>query len=354
LKLMGMKLTERRPRSLYGKIRGITHMDWTEKRVLITGAGGFIGSHLTERLLALGARVKAFVMYNSFNRWGWIDTFPEEETRRLDVICGDIRERDIVKVALKDVDIVFHLAALIAIPYSYVSPSSYVKTNIEGILNLLQIARESKVERIIHTSTSEVYGTAQYVPIDEKHPLQGYSPYSASKIGADMIVESFHRCFDLPVTTLRPFNTYGPRQSSRAVIPTIIVQLLTRDKLKLGSLHPVRDFTYVSDTVEGFIKAAETKGINGEIINLGFAQGISMRELAEELMKVVGRKVSIECDRERIRPAKSEVRKLICNNQKAKEMLGWRPKISMDEGLGRTIKWFRENLKEYKADLYTV
>ena len=329
-------------------------MDWTNKKVLITGAEGFIGSHLTERLLSLGAKVKAFVMYNSFNKWGWIDTYKSREKNELNVICGDIREADLLKVILKDVDIVFHLAALIAIPYSYASPSSYVKTNIEGTLNLLQIALDSGVEKFIHTSTSEVYGTAKYVPIDEKHPLQGQSPYSASKIGADMIAESFHRSFDLPVTTVRPFNTYGPRQSARAIIPTLIVQMLKSDMIQLGSLHPIRDFTYVADTVESFIKSAEADEINGETINIGSANGISIGELAEKLRKMMKKEVTIESEQKRIRPSKSEVNKLICNNQKAKEMIGWQPKISLDEGLEKTVNWFRANLKEYKGELYNI
>ncbi len=329
-------------------------MNWANKTVLITGAEGFIGSHLTERLVALGARVKAFVMYNSFNKWGWIDTFHPDKVSSLHVFCGDIREADILKSALQDVDIVFHLAALIAIPYSYTSPSSYIKTNIEGTLNLLQAAQDFKVEKIIHTSTSEVYGTAQYVPIDEKHPLQGQSPYSASKIGADMIAESFYRSFDLPVTTIRPFNTYGPRQSARAIIPTLIVQMLKSDKIQLGSLHPVRDFTYVTDTVEGFIKAAEADGINGEVMNIGSANGISIGGLTEKLMKLIGKEVVIECEEKRVRPCKSEVNRLICNNQKARDSIGWQPEVGLDEGLEKTINWFRENLKEYKADSYTI
>ena len=329
-------------------------MDWKNKTVLITGAECFIGSHLTERLVSLGAKVKAFVMYNSFNRWGWIDTFPSREVNKLNVICGDIREVDILKAALKDVDIVFHLAALIAIPYSYSSPSSYIKTNIEGTLNLLQTALDSGVEKFLHTSTSEVYGTAIYVPIDEKHPLQGQSPYSASKIGADMIAESFHRSFDLPVTTVRPFNTYGPRQSARAIIPTLIVQMLKSDKIQLGSLHPIRDFTYVADTVESFIKAAEADEINGEVINIGSANGISIGELAEKVMKMMKKEVTIESEEKRVRPSKSEVNELICNNQKAKELTGWEPKVSLDEGLEKTINWFKENLKEYKSELYTI
>jgi NAD dependent epimerase/dehydratase len=329
-------------------------MNWAQKKVLVTGAEGFIGSHLTERLVALGAEVKALVMYNSFNTWGWIDTFRPGEKNKMHIICADIREADLLKSTLKDIDIVFHLAALIAIPYSYASPSSYVKTNIEGTLNLLQTALDSGVEKFIHTSTSEVYGTAKYVPIDEKHPLQGQSPYSASKIGADMIAESFHKSFELPVTTVRPFNTYGPRQSARAIIPTLIVQMLKSDKIQLGSLHPVRDFTYVTDTAEGFIKAAEADEINGKVINLGSANGISIGELAEKMMKMLGKEVAIECEEKRVRPPKSELNKLICNNQKAKEMIGWQPKVSLDEGLEKTINWFKENLKEYKSELYTI
>ena len=329
-------------------------MDWTNKKVLITGAEGFIGSHLTEKLVSLGAKVKAFVMYNSFNKWGWIDTFQPAEVNRLDVFCGDIREIDILKTALKDIDIVFHLAALIAIPYSYASPSSYVKTNIEGTLNLLQTALDSGVEKFLHTSTSEVYGTAIYVPIDEKHPLQGQSPYSASKIGADMIAESFYRSFDLPVTTVRPFNTYGPRQSARAIIPTLIVQMLKSNKIHLGSLHPIRDFTYVTDTVEGFIKIVEADNVTGEVINIGSANGISIGMLAEKIMKMMRQEVTIESEEERVRPSRSEVNKLICNNQKAKELIGWKPKVSLDEGLEKTINWFKENLNEYKSKLYNI
>ncbi len=330
-------------------------MNWTTKRVLVTGADGFIGSHLTERLISLGAKVKAFVMYNSLNSWGWIDTFSPETKEALDVVCGDIRETDILKQALKDVDIVFHLAALIAIPYSYASPSSYVKTNIEGTLNLLQAGLERGLEKIIHTSTSEVYGTAQYVPIDEKHPLQGQSPYSASKIGADMMAESFYRSFNLPVTTVRPFNTYGPRQSARAVIPTLILQMLAGTTVRIGSLHPIRDFTYVLDTADGFIKAAETDGINGQVINLGANQGISIGGLAEKLTKMLDLKnIIIECEEERIRPARSEVNRLICNNQKAEKLLGWTPSIGLTDGLVKTIEWLRENRTAYKGMLYNV
>jgi NAD dependent epimerase/dehydratase len=329
-------------------------MDWATKKVLITGADGFIGSHLTQSLIARRAQVKALVMYNSFNTWGWIDTFTPNEKEAVDIFCGDIRETDLLKRALKDVDIVFHLAALIAIPYSYASPSSYVKTNIEGTLNLLQTGLDCGVEKIIHTSTSEVYGTAQYTPIDERHPLQGQSPYSASKIGADMIAESFYRSFNLPVTTVRPFNTYGPRQSARAIIPTLILQMLKGTTIRIGSLHPVRDFTYVSDTVEGFIKAAETDGITGKVINLGANQGISIGELTNTLAKIMKQEVTIECEEERVRPAHSEVNQLLCNNQRARELIKWQPSVSLDAGLSQTINWFRENHRAYKSDLYTI
>ena len=329
-------------------------MDWTTKKVLITGADGFIGSHLTERLISEGAQVRAFVMYNSFNTWGWIDTFSSREKEVVDIVCGDIRETDLLKQALKDVDIVFHLAALIAIPYSYASPSSYIKTNVEGTLNLLQTGLECSVEKIIHTSTSEVYGTAQYIPIDEKHPLQGQSPYSASKIGADMVAESFYRSFNLPVTTVRPFNTYGPRQSARAIIPTLILQMLKDTTIRVGSLHPIRDFTYVGDTVDGFIKAAEADGINGEVINIGSNQGISIGDLTDTLAQIVGKEITIECEEERVRPAHSEVNRLLCNNQRAKELMQWQPTVKLTEGLAKTVSWFEEHQHAYKSNLYNI
>jgi NAD dependent epimerase/dehydratase len=329
-------------------------MDWTTKKVLVTGADGFIGSHLTQSLIARGARVKAFVMYNSFNTWGWIDTFTPADKEAVDVVCGDIRESDILKHALKDVDIVFHLAALIAIPYSYKSPSSYIKTNIEGTLNLLQAGLDCGVEKIIHTSTSEVYGTAHYTPIDEKHPLQGQSPYSASKIGADMLAESFYRTFNLPVTTVRPFNTYGPRQSARAIIPTLILQMLKSTTIRIGSLHPIRDFTYVSDTVEGFIKAAEKDGISGSVLNLGSNKGISIGELTSTLAKIMEKEVTIECEEDRVRPPHSEVNRLICDNQRSQQLIGWQPTVKLMEGLSQTINWFRENQRPYKSEVYTI
>ena len=329
-------------------------MNWKNKKALITGADGFIGSHLTQRLISRGAQVKAFVMYNSFNTWGWIDTFAPSDKEAVEVVSGDIRESDMLKRALKDVDIVFHLAALIAIPYSYASPSSYIKTNIEGTLNLLQTGLDCGVEKIIHTSTSEVYGTAQYIPIDEKHPLQGQSPYSASKIGADMIAESFYRSFDLPITTVRPFNTFGPRQSARAIIPTLILQMLKGTTIRIGSLHPIRDFTYVSDTVEGFIKAAETDGINGRVLNLGSNKGISIGELTSTLARIMEKKVTIECEEDRVRPPHSEVNQLICDNQRAQQLIGWQPMVYLEEGLSKTIEWLKKTRQAYKSDLYNI
>ena len=293
-------------------------------------------------------------MYNSFNTWGWIDTFSARDKEVLDIVSGDIRETDLLKQALKDVDIVFHLAALIAIPYSYASPSSYIKTNVEGTLNLLQTGLECSVEKIIHTSTSEVYGTAQYIPIDEKHPLQGQSPYSASKIGADMVAESFYRSFNLPVTTVRPFNTYGPRQSARAIIPTLILQMLKDTTIRVGSLHPIRDFTYVGDTVDGFIKAAEAEEINGKVINIGSNQGISIGDLTDTLAQIVGKEITVECEEERVRPAHSEVNRLLCNNQRAKELMQWQPTVNLTEGLAKTVNWFKDHQHAFKSTLYNI
>ena len=327
-------------------------MDWKNKKVLVTGACGFIGSHLTERLVSEGAHVRALVQYNSFNSWGWLDS---KKIKNLEVVAGDIRDRDQMGMITKDCDIVFHLAALIAIPYSYQAPSCYVDTNITGTLNILQAARENKVARVIHTSTSEVYGSAQYVPIDEKHPLQGQSPYSASKIGADMMAESFYKSFELPVVTVRPFNTYGPRQSARAVIPTIISQILSgQNEVHIGSLDPVRDLTFVSDTVNGFLKASETKGIEGETINLGTGEGFSVGTILETIFSKTGKKLKVIEDAQRVRPEKSEVLKLISNNTKAKTLLGWEPKVDLDTGLSQTIEWFRHNQHHYKPFQYNV
>ncbi|MBZ4644155.1 MAG: NAD-dependent dehydratase [Deferribacteraceae bacterium] len=330
-------------------------MYWKRKKVLITGSEGFIGSHLTERLVELGADVTAFVLYNSFNSWGWIDTFDSEVKKQIKVFTGDVRDENCMKEAVKGIDVIFHLAALIAIPYSYYAPSSYVDTNIKGTLNVLQACREHGVEKIVHTSTSETYGTAQYVPIDEKHPLQGQSPYAASKIGADVIAESYYRSFNVPVAIIRPFNTYGPRQSARAVIPTIISQILDGKKqIKLGSLTPTRDLNYVKDTVEGFVKVAESEKAVGTVTNIGTGKEISIGDLAQKIINLIGRNVEIICDEHRIRPERSEVNRLCANNRKAFEIAGWKPKYTLDEGLTETIEWIKNNLRYYKTDIYNV
>lgn len=326
-----------------------------EKKVLVTGADGFIGSHLTEELVKKGYRVKAFVLYNSFNTWGWLDTLPKEIKEKIEIFQGDVRDPNGVRKAVEDVDAIFHLAALIAIPYSYHSPDTYVDTNIKGTLNVLQAARDAKIERVLVTSTSEVYGTAQYVPIDEKHPFQGQSPYSATKIGADRLAESFYRSFELPVTIVRPFNTYGPRQSARAVIPTIAMQLLAgKEEIKLGSLSPTRDFNYVKDTVNGFIKIYESSKTIGEEINIATQQEISIGALAEELIRQINPNAKIVCDEQRLRPVKSEVNRLLGSNQKIKELTDWKPEYSFEQGLAETIEFFKQNLDKYKVDIYNV
>ena len=327
------------------------------KRILVTGADGFIGSHLVEDLLKSGYQVKAFVYYNSFNSWGWIDTFPKHIKEKIEIFSGDIRDPNGVKTAMENCDIVFHLAALIGIPFSYHSPDSYVDTNIKGTLNILQAARQLKTERVLVTSTSEVYGTAQYVPIDENHPYQGQSPYSASKIGADRIAESFYRSFNLPVTIVRPFNTYGPRQSARAIIPTIIIQLINNfKKIKLGNLSPTRDFVYVKDVVNGFIEIAKSNKTIGEEINIATQSEISIEDLAKEIIKQINPKAEIVCDKERVRPEKSEVDRLYGSNEKIKKLTNWQPKYTLSKGLKETIKWFlkKENITQYKADIYNV
>lgn len=325
------------------------------KKVLVTGADGFIGSHLTENLLEKGYEVKAFTLYNSFNTWGWLDSLPKEKLNQIEIFCGDVRDPNGVREAMKGVDAVFHLAALIAIPFSYHSPDSYVDTNIKGTLNILQAARDLDTERILITSTSEVYGTAQYVPIDEKHPFQGQSPYSATKIGADRLAESFYRSFGLPVSIVRPFNTYGPRQSARAVIPTIITQLLAgREEIKLGSLTPTRDFNYVKDTTAGFIAIAESEQTVGEEINIATQREISIGELAKEIMNQINPKARIFCDEERLRPEKSEVNRLLGSNEKIKELTNWRPQYTFEQGIAETIEWISRHLDSYKYDIYNV
>lgn len=327
------------------------------KKILVTGADGFIGSHLVEGLLEKGCRVRAFVFYNSFNSWGWLDTFRKEKLAELDVFTGDIRDPNGVREAMIGMDIVFHLAALIAIPFSYHSPDSYVDTNIKGTLNVLQAARETGCSRVLITSTSEVYGTAQYVPIDERHPFQGQSPYSATKIGADRIAESFYRSFNTPVTIVRPFNTYGPRQSARAVIPTIITQLLNgTTEVKLGSVHPTRDFNYVQDTVNGFLAIAETEATIGEEINIAYQQEISIGQLAREIIDQINPAAIIVSDNQRVRPEKGEVERLLGSNEKIRRLTGWQPEHTLKRGIRETIEWFKneENLQRYKFNIYNV
>ncbi|MBC5712650.1 SDR family NAD(P)-dependent oxidoreductase [Roseburia sp. BX1005] len=325
------------------------------KKVLVTGADGFIGSHLTENLLKKGYDVKAFVYYNSFNNWGWLDTFPKEKLDQIEIFAGDIRDPNGVREAMKGVDEVFHLAALIAIPFSYHSPDSYVDTNIKGTLNVLQAARELDTSRILVTSTSEVYGTAQYVPIDEKHPFQGQSPYSATKIGADRLAESFYRSFNLPVSIVRPFNTFGPRQSARAVIPTIISQLLAgKDKIELGALTPTRDFNYVKDTAAGFIAIAESDKTIGEEINIATQREISIGDLAKEIIAQINSDAEIVCDEKRLRPEKSEVNRLLGDNTKIKALTNWKQQYTFEEGIAETIAWIREHMQAYKTDIYNV
>jgi NAD dependent epimerase/dehydratase len=331
------------------------------KKILVTGADGFIGSHLTEELVRRGYDVRAFVFYNSFNSWGWLDESTKDIRSSIDVFPGDIRDPHGVKTAMKGCDAVLHLAALIAIPYSYHSPDTYVETNIKGSLNIVQAARELEVQKVIHTSTSEVYGTARFVPITEDHPLQGQSPYSASKIGADQIAMSFYTSFGTPVSIIRPFNTYGPRQSARAVIPTIITQILNgKREIKLGSTFPTRDFNYVKDTVNGFIAGLESSNGVGEVINIGSNFEITIGDTAKEIAECLGVKINIVTDEERLRPEKSEVERLWASNEKAKKLLGWSPDFAGLEGLRRglaeTIEWYRDpaNLKKFKSDSYNL
>lgn len=327
------------------------------KKVLVTGADGFIGSHLVEGLLEAGCDVKAFVFYNSFNSWGWLDSFSADKLKAIDVFVGDIRDPNGVRRAIKGMDEVFHLAALIGIPFSYHSPDSYVDTNIKGTLNVLQAAKEFGTKRVLVTSTSEVYGTAIYTPIDEKHPLQGQSPYSATKIAADKIAESFHRSFGLPVTIVRPFNTYGPRQSARAVIPTVITQLLGgKTKIHLGSLRPIRDFTYVEDTVDGFIEIAKNSKTIGEEINVASGEAICIGDLARRIISQLNPKARIVCDKERVRPADSEVGCLLGSTEKIHKLTRWKSSYSLDQGLSKTIEWFKSGKQSfsYKTNLYNV
>lgn len=325
------------------------------KKILVTGADGFIGSHLTELLIEQGYDVKAFTYYNSFNSWGWLDSFPKDKLKELEIFSGDIRDPNGVREAIKGVDAVFHLAALIAIPFSYHSPDSYVDTNIKGTLNVLQAARDAQLERVLVTSTSEVYGTAQYVPIDEKHPFQGQSPYSATKIGADRLAESFYRSFQLPVTIVRPFNTFGPRQSARAVIPTIISQLIAgQDEIKLGALSPTRDFNYVKDTVAGFLSIYQSDQTIGEEINIATQTEISIQDLAEEIIRQLRPNAKIVSDEQRIRPKDSEVNRLLGSNEKIMKLTNWKPQYTFEQGIQETISFIQNNMSAYKSDIYNI
>jgi NAD dependent epimerase/dehydratase len=336
-------------------------VDLSDKKILVTGADGFIGSHLTETLIRQGCDVRAFVYYNSFNSWGWLDHSEPEIQESLEVFAGDVRDPHGVKRAMEECDVVFHLAALIAIPYSYTSPDSYIDTNIKGTLNILQAARELGLEKVVHTSTSEVYGTARYVPIDEEHPLQAQSPYSASKIGADQVALAYYRSFGTPVSIIRPFNTYGPRQSARAVIPTIITQIASGEtEIKLGSIHPTRDFSFISDTVRGFMAVAQSDASIGEVINIGSNYEISIKEAAELIAEVMGQRINIICDEERLRPDDSEVERLWASNEKAKRLLKWYPafagRVGFKRGIRKTVEWFTrpDNVKMYKASIYNL
>jgi len=327
-------------------------MTWEGKKVLVTGAGGFIASHLTERMVKEGAAVRGLVHYNALGSRGWLEQSPLVD--QVEVLAGDITDRDSVHRAMEGVDVVFHLAALIAIPYSYRAPESYVRTNVNGTLNVLQTARDLGTPRVVHTSTSEVYGSALYVPIDEKHPLQGQSPYSASKIGADKMAEAFYRSFDVQVATVRPFNTFGPRQSARAVIPTIITQCLKQGEVHLGSLTPTRDMNFVSNTVDGFVMAAQSAEMVGRTVNLGSGREISIGDLAALIASLIGIDFEVESDDARKRPEKSEVNRLLANHSLATELMGWTPRVTLEEGLERTIVWIRDNLDRYRPNEYTV
>jgi NAD dependent epimerase/dehydratase len=327
-------------------------MEWKNQTVLVTGAGGFIGSHLTERLATLGCKTRALVHYNANSSWGFLDASPMKKD--IEAILGDLRDPESMRKAVQGTDIIFHLGALIGIPYSYISPLSYVRTNIEGTANLLRLALDAGVKRFVQTSTSEVYGTASRIPIDETHPLQAQSPYAASKIGADKLVESFYLSFNLPVSILRPFNTYGPRQSARAIIPTIISQALTQPQLTLGNTQPTRDFNFVSDTVEGFVHIAESEKAIGKTIHIGPGKEISIGDLAKTILKLLNKDLPIISQEQKVRPENSEVERLCADNRRAKEILGWQPKWSLTDGLSQTIQWIKGNIDKYKTQEYNV
>lgn len=321
-------------------------LNWNDKRVLVTGAGGFVASHLSERLIQEGARVRALVHYNALGKRGWLDY--SQYAKDMDIVSGDITDRDCVNRVVKGTEIVFHLGALIAIPYSYQAPLSYIRTNVEGTVHVLQAARNEGVERVLQTSTSEVYGTAQYVPINEGHPLKGQSPYAASKIGADKMAEAFHLSFGVPVVTVRPFNTFGPRQSMRAVIPTIIVQCLQGDTVHLGNIHTTRDLNFVANTVDGFLLAASEKSVAGVTFNFGSGREISIGNLAELIARMVGKSIRIDSEEQRLRPTGSEVERLVADSSLAFSMLGWKPKVSLEEGIGYTIEWIKAHMDQYR------
>jgi len=330
-------------------------MNWKNVRVAVTGAGGFIGSHLVEELSKRGAKVRALVHYNSAGHWGFLEELDPALKKRVEIVAGDVTDPFATSEFIEGSEAVFHLAALIAIPYSYSAPASYVATNVTGTLNVLEACRRWKVGKLVHTSTSETYGTARFVPITEEHPLQGQSPYAATKIGADQLALSYEKSFGLPVAVCRPFNTYGPRQSARAVIPSIACQLLQeKPVLKLGSLSPVRDFNFVTDTVEGFLAIAASKAAIGEVINVGSGRGVTIGETARLLMKLTGRRAEIKEDRVRLRPERSEVQRLICGNKKALKLTGWKPRVTLEQGLARTVEYVRAHLSDYKAGLYNV
>lgn len=330
-------------------------MNWKNKKVLVTGADGFIGSHLVERLLREGARVRAFAYYNAFNHWGWLDTLPKSQLRKIDVFCGDVRDPNGVRESMQGIHIVFHLAALIGIPFSYHSPDSYVDTNVKGTLNVLQAAREEGVKKVVHTSTSEVYGTAQFVPIAENHPLNPQSPYAATKAAADHLAQSFYLSFGLPVATMRPFNTYGPRQSARAVIPTIISQLCAGQKtIHLGNTQATRDFNFVSDTVDAFVKVAESEKAVGQVLNVGSGREISIDDLVKLIAGILKIKVKIATEKGRLRPELSEVERLLCDASRLRELCGWSPRVSLEEGLCHTYRWIKANPQYFKSEIYNV